>query len=80
MDRKTLQDCAPRLPIGELSRQTRCNIETIRYYERAGLMPQPARSAGGHRMYGTAHVMRLESIRKCGVLAPMGAIGVKLGG
>ncbi len=59
MDRKALQDSAPRIPIGELSRQTGCNIETIRYYERAGLLPRPARSEGGHRMYGTTHVMRL---------------------
>lgn len=64
MDRKALQDCAPRLPIGELSRRTGCNIETIRYYERAGLLPKPARSGGGHRMYGTAHVMRLSFVRR----------------
>lgn len=59
MDRKALQDSAPRLPIGELSRRTGCNIETIRFYEKAGLLPRPARSKGGHRMYGTGHVMRL---------------------
>lgn len=64
MDRLALQDSAPRLPIGELSRRTGCNIETIRYYERAGLLPQPTRSAGGHRMYGTAHLMRLSFVRR----------------
>ena len=64
MDRKALQDSAPRLPIGQLSRQAHCNIETIRYYERAGLLPAPARSDGGHRMYGTAHVMRLSFVRR----------------
>lgn len=64
MDRKALQDSAPRLPIGELSRRTGCNVETIRYYERAGLLPRPARSGGGHRMYGTAHVMRLSFVRR----------------
>src|SRR3546814_6750173 len=35
MDRKSLQDTAPRLPIGVMSQRTGCNIETIRYYERS---------------------------------------------
>ncbi len=47
------------LSIGALSRCTGCNIETIRYYERIGVMPEPARTAGGHRQYGQAHVRRL---------------------
>ncbi len=37
------------LSIGAVSRRTGCNIETIRYYERIGIMPEPARTAGGHR-------------------------------
>ena len=40
------------LQIGELSRQSGCNIETIRYYERIALLPKPARSAGGARELG----------------------------
>lgn len=68
MDREALQDSAPRIPIGELSRRTGCNIETIRYYERAGLLPRPARSEGGHRMYGTGHVMRLGFVRRARAL------------
>src|SRR5262249_31957127 len=52
------------LPIGALSDRTGCNIETIRYYERIGLMPRTARSAGGHRLYGTDHVKRLGFIRR----------------
>ncbi len=64
LDRMALQDSAPRLPIGELSRRTGCNIETIRYYERVGLLAAPARTGGGHRMYGTAHVMRLSFVRR----------------
>lgn len=64
MDKKAFQDSVPRLPIGELSRLTRCNIETIRYYERVNLLPAPARSAGGHRAYSTAHVMRLSFVRR----------------
>lgn len=64
MDQARLSALAPRLPIGELSRRTGCNVETIRYYERAGILPRPARSEGGHRMYGTAHVMRLGFVRR----------------
>jgi hypothetical protein len=37
--------------IGALSKQTGCNIETIRYYERIGLMPPAPRNEGGHRLY-----------------------------
>ncbi len=53
-----------RLPIGALANHTGCNIETIRYYERIGLMPRPARSEGGHRMYGPDHFKRLEFVRR----------------
>jgi MerR family transcriptional regulator, mercuric resistance operon regulatory protein len=38
--------------IGALSRRTGVNIETIRFYERVGILPKPPRSAGGHRIYG----------------------------
>lgn len=64
MDRKNLQDTAPRLQIGVLSRRTGCNIETIRYYEKIGLLPAPARSDGGHRLYGHGHLMRLGFVRR----------------
>ena len=64
MDRKNLQDTAPRLPIGALSRRTGCNIETIRYYEKIGLLSAPARSDGGHRLYGYGHLMRLGFVRR----------------
>ena len=47
------------LSIGELSRRTGCNVETIRYYERTGLLPKPLRSSGGHRVYGDGDVRRL---------------------
>ena len=53
-----------RLPIGTLSDPTGCNIETIRYYERIGLMPRAARSDGGHRLYGEDHVKRMGFIRR----------------
>lgn len=52
------------LAIGALSRRTGCQVETIRYYERAGLLPAPARSPGRYRQYGTRHVRRLTFIRR----------------
>ena len=52
------------IQIGELSRRTGCNIETIRYYERISLLPAPARSAGHYRVYDTADVWRLAFIRR----------------
>jgi len=50
--------------IGALSKRTGCNIETIRYYERIGLMPPATRSEGGHRLYGEAQSRRLGFIRR----------------
>jgi MerR family mercuric resistance operon transcriptional regulator len=50
--------------IGTLSRDTGCHIETIRYYERIGLLPAPPRSAGGHRLYDARHADRLSFIRR----------------
>jgi len=52
------------LPIGELSRLTACNAETIRYYERIGLLPRPLRTQGGRRAYCEADVGRLRFIRR----------------
>lgn len=52
------------LPIGELSRQSGVNIETIRYYEKIGIMPAPARSAGGYRLYRAEHLKRLSFVRR----------------
>lgn len=56
---------ARRLTRGVVSKLTGCNIETLRYYERAGLMPDPARSEGGHRIYTDDQVRRLMFIRRC---------------
>jgi MerR family mercuric resistance operon transcriptional regulator len=50
---------AEHLTIGEMSRMTGVNIETIRYYERIGLLPRPARTAAGWRSYGSEEVRRL---------------------
>ena len=52
------------LGIGELSRTTGCNIETIRYYERLGLLHKPLRTEGGHRLYNTNNQQRLFFIIK----------------
>lgn len=52
------------LAIGTLSRETGVNIETIRYYEKIGLMPKPGRTAGGNRQYEHAHLKRLSFIRQ----------------
>jgi MerR family mercuric resistance operon transcriptional regulator len=52
------------LTIGKLAEATGVNLETIRYYERIGLMPRPARTAGGYRSYEPEHVGRLNFIRR----------------
>lgn len=57
-----------RIAIGAVSKHTGTNVETIRYYERVGLLPAPARSSGGYRLYGTDHVKRLNFIRRARVL------------
>ena len=49
---------------GGLAARTGCNIETIRYYERVGLLPPPPRSVGGHRLYGQDLVKRLNFVRR----------------
>lgn len=52
------------LPIGALSKQSGVNIETIRFYEKIGVMPAPPRSAGGYRLYGADHLKRLSFVRR----------------
>lgn len=52
------------LNIGALAKATNTNIETIRWYERVGLLPVPPRSAGNYRTYSTAHLGRLSFIRR----------------
>lgn len=52
------------LTIGRLAAATGVNLETIRYYERIGLMPVPSRTPGGHRAYEDAHIRRLAFIRR----------------
>lgn len=45
-----------------LARRTGCNLETIRYYEKIGMMPEPPRTASGYRVYDERHVSRLRFI------------------
>lgn len=52
------------LSIGRLAADAGVNLETVRYYERVGLMPEPDRTSGGHRSYTSAHRQRLSFIRR----------------
>ncbi len=53
------------MKIGELARFSGSNVETIRYYEREGLLPKPRRSEGNYRIYSPMHLERLTFIRHC---------------
>jgi len=53
------------MKIGELARAAHTQVETIRYYEREGLLPGAARTAANYRDYGPAQVERLSFIRHC---------------
>src|SRR5690242_18343130 len=53
------------MTIGELARMTRCGIETIRYYEREGLLPKAGRTSGNYRRYSQEHAELLSFIRRC---------------
>lgn len=52
------------IQIGELSRRAGCNIETVRYYERIGVLPRPPRSASAYRLYDNGDVDRLRFVRR----------------
>ena len=54
----------PGLSIGEVSRLTHVNIETVRYYERIGIMPAPPRTESGRRVYAEDHLKRLMFVRR----------------
>ena len=53
------------MKIGELAAASTTAVETIRYYEREGLLPAPARTASNYRAYGPEHLSRLQFIRHC---------------
>lgn len=53
------------MKIGQLAATTGTQVETIRYYEREGLLPTPGRTDGNYRVYDESHVQRLAFIRHC---------------
>jgi Cu(I)-responsive transcriptional regulator len=63
------------LRIGDLAAATSIVVETIRYYERIGLLPAPARTGGNYRVYSSAEVLRLSFIRRARALGfPIGQV------
>lgn len=56
------------MKIGELAKIANCTVETIRYYEKEGLMPEPERQENNYRSYNQQHLDRLRFIRNCRVL------------
>ena len=61
----TLVNPAPaQMRIGELAAAAAVNVQTLRYYERLGLLPQPARRTSGYRAYATDSVRRVRFIKR----------------
>ena len=56
------------LTIGQLAKRARVHVETIRYYERHGLLPEPSRRASGYRQYSPVDVAYLRFIRRAKTL------------
>lgn len=56
------------MKIGELAQVAQCTVETVRYYEKEGLLAEPGRTPGNFRVYGPEHVERLRFIRNCRAL------------
>jgi len=52
------------IPIGQLAKRTGVAVETVRYYEKIGLLPAPSRTAGNYRSYGSDAVQRLGFVRR----------------
>ena len=68
------------MQIKELARATGVDVETIRYYEKQGLLPEPARRDNGYRDYKASHLERLSFIRHCRALdMPLAAVNRLLG-
>jgi Cd(II)/Pb(II)-responsive transcriptional regulator len=56
------------IKIGELAKRTGATVETIRYYEKEGLLPAPSRSEGNYRLYREEHIERLQFVLHCRTL------------
>jgi DNA-binding transcriptional MerR regulator len=59
----TIDRVSGRLTVGQLAARAGVRADTIRYYERAGLLPEPSRTDGDHRRYGPADLDRMLFIR-----------------
>jgi MerR family mercuric resistance operon transcriptional regulator len=57
-------DAPAQMTIGRLARAANVGVETVRYYQRRGLLPKPARPAGGFRYYGPQALEQLKSVRR----------------
>jgi MerR family mercuric resistance operon transcriptional regulator len=57
-----------KLTIGQLAKKANVNLETIRYYERRGLLPKPPRNKSGYRQYSQEAVKRTDFIKRCQAL------------
>ena len=64
MPRQDADGTAPMLPIGALAKRTGLTVEGVRFYEKAGILPAPARTAGGQRLYTLSELKRLNFIRR----------------
>lgn len=53
------------MKIGDVSRLAGIPVETVRYYEKIGLLPEPGRNSSGYRTYQESHLERLLFIRRC---------------
>jgi Cd(II)/Pb(II)-responsive transcriptional regulator len=56
------------MKIGELAKTAGTTVETVRYYEKEGLLPEPERTLSNYRSYGASHLERLRLIRNCRAL------------
>lgn len=59
---------AQKMNIGECAKIAQCSVETVRYYEKQGLLPEAERGANNYRVYGPEHVRILTFIRNCRAL------------
>ncbi|MGE4370041.1 MAG: Cd(II)/Pb(II)-responsive transcriptional regulator [Burkholderiaceae bacterium] len=56
------------MKIGDLARQVGCPVETLRFWEKEGLLPEPQRSQGNYRLYGPRHLQHARFIHNCRTL------------
>src|SRR5258708_30006011 len=66
--RAEADEATPLRPIGALAKHTGLTVEGIRFYEKAGILRAPARTAGQHRLYSRADLKRLHFIRRARLL------------